>query len=341
MVRAPSRVAAVATLTFSSTVAVVASGAGVASAGAGSAATTDGEAAFAVTSSSGWITYNGTEASKLPLINPQTVTVSGTVNSSGQCVLPNTTQVPKTVGDTFFESETAFDPVICQAKYLEGEVSASTAAADLGTNLYPTRTAPLTPSAVPSTVLSTPPTSASITSVASSGLMARAAVGSVRSYKGPSFDNTTYESAYQKDAYIDPLDITITSLAQNMTWGYTSGYIAGNVSAYVVPYRFAYDGWSGGGPSSSVYKNGTATAAINLAYYQSVNTDFEQYLEDVLGPGAIAVCGFTIAPAVFTENMALTGYANHSYSVNSDDTATGGCSDLVHRDSENGWGSTS
>jgi len=59
-------------------------------------------------------------------------------------------------------------------------------------------------------------------------------------------------SAYQTDAYLDPLDITITSLANNLTWTMTSNNKEVlSQSGNLVSYQFVYDGWSGSSPDQS------------------------------------------------------------------------------------------
>ncbi len=303
-------------------------------------------AAFTITPD-GWVHYNNTKASTLPLTNPTTVTLPGTIDSNGNCVISSPPLTNK-AGAGFFESETAFNPVLCQASFLEGQIS-SQVAASLGVTQRSV-SAPLPPGALSSTPIGrvTPvagaasgPLALAVPGSASAGLAVPAPASQAATAPAvQAASSTTYKSAYQKDAYLDPFDITITSLAQNMTWGFNSSNQIVSASAYVVPYRFSWDGWGGGGPSSSVYKNGNYTAAINLAYYQSTNTDFENYVLAILGLAGLAACGFDTSPAVFTQNMALTGESG-GYQVSSADSATGGCSDLVHRDSENGYGSTS
>ena len=264
----------------------------------------------------GWIDFTHTRQSAPPLTDSNVVTVSGSIDANGNCQVSNpTANVP--LGVNVYESEVAFNPRLCEAKYLEGEISDGTAQT-LGASPQPQQApaagaapaqAPVFGQAAPRMVLPPPCT-------------------------------TCTWSAYQKDAYLDPLDITITSLANNLTWTMTSNNEevlsqAGNL----VGYRFAYDGWSGYGPEQNDYKNAAYTQAIQTGYYYSQNTDFEHIMEAIFGPAVIAVCGGG-SPAVFVQDEQINGYWG-GFFTGSSDSNTGGCSDLVHRDAESGWGSTS
>lgn len=230
----------------------------------------------------GWIDFTSTKAGTPPLTNAHTVTVAGHLGTNGNCSVPQPTMANPFGVDTY-SSEIAFNPVRCKARYREGDVSPSTAA---GLGIKPARQ--------PLPAAATPPATATPLGVASAHTV-------------PNFCGSACTwSAYQKDAYLDPLDITITSLASNLTWTMaTSNEEVLSYQGTLVPYRFAYDGWSGGPPAQQDYKNSADTTVNQFASYQSSNTDFEQYMLAAFGPTVVAVCGGA-APAVFTQDMILS-----------------------------------
>jgi hypothetical protein len=281
---------------------------------------------FQVTSD-GWVRYGRTTASKLALSNVQTVTENGTFDANGNCIVNTPSQTVTHGGPAAYQSETGYNPKLCEATYEEGFVANSVAASTLGVDTsqpYGLTPVPAGAQAGPAAVIPAPLPGQSLATA--SGVQPA--------------DSTTYKNAYQKDAYIDPLDITITSLADNMSFGVDdSNQILTSYSNWSYGHRFAYDGWSGSSPWLYSYKNNAYTEVFENGIYQGTNTDFEQYLVYEFGPEVYAACGFNSSPANFTQNMILEATASTLTPI-SQDTATGGCSNLVHRDAESGYGST-
>jgi hypothetical protein len=143
-----------------------------------------------------------------------------------------------------------------------------------------------------------------------------------------------YYQAFSKNSYVDPIGKVITALSLNLQiFPNTSLSPVGNVVDYEFP-----DGWSGAAPTYSVLENGDNTTATELGYWQQSNTEFETVM-NVLYPGiAFIACGLTFAPAVFTQNIALSMSVNGQISTSNADSKSGGCSGLVHLDTWSGWG---
>jgi len=285
---------------------------------------------------SGWIKYN--DISLPPMVSSSTVTVSGTLDANGNCHIDQTDS--NTAGGlNRFEAETAYNPKLCEATYVEGTIDQATASAlGISTSAPATLPAGALAAGPASVITSLPSLAPPNTSLGNSpgSVSSPAALSSVAA----DYSGTTYKTASSKDWYTDPVGITITSLAQNLTWSVDdSNGLISSESSYVVPYQFAYDGWTTNALSDTDYKNGNYTAAIELSYFQSTNTDFEEIMTFLFGPGVILVCG-GVSPAVFTQDMALTG-TQDGYSASNADSATGGCSDLVSWNHSDGWGTRS
>jgi hypothetical protein len=144
--------------------------------------------------------------------------------------------------------------------------------------------------------------------------------------------------AFEKVSYVDPLDITITSLTANLSWSSNGSSFTGR-SANSVAYEFKYDGWSSAGVKST-WINGNIGASYE-SWDTFTNTDFEEYLIAAIGPSAIAACGMTTAPAVFFLAPTISGNTNGTYSTSHGNNVSGGCSDLVHFRENHGTGSSS
>lgn len=236
------------------------------------------------------------------LVDPTIEHLVGKVNRTGSCVIRQTnSEVPGQ--SPVFSEEVAYNPITCQAQYEVGHLPAAS-----------------TPSAPSHST--------------SAGTAMSAA------------SSTIHKNAYIKSAFLDPFDITINSLATNLSW-----YINNPVScvsfpsANIIPYKFAYDGWSTSGVSQFGPWKSSPTGCSNSVflggYDQFRNTDFEDVVVALLGIDGYAACGFTGAAATFTYTDSITGTKTGSFSTASTDTKQGGCTDLVHRDSETGYGSTS
>lgn len=155
--------------------------------------------------------------------------------------------------------------------------------------------------------------------------------------------NEYNNKVYYKTEYIDPFDITITSLAVNLSYNYSSAGVMGSIGVTGDGYHFAYDGWGGAAASFSYGDNGGTTAYAS-GYYQQTNTDFAEFMS-LLYDG-LPVCGLDTS-ATFTEDQtvadaaALNGAQPPPPSGGNSDSATGACSSLVHFGSEIGQGTTS
>jgi hypothetical protein len=255
------------------------------------------------TSSNGWITYGNLQASSLDITNQTTSIITGTVNSAGDCTISDSQEAAASSTSEYFE-ETAYNPTTCQAQVLTGGLS-STAESSLGLPADPT-------------------TQSADIDVSGSG-------------------STTYQSAYSKSRWVDPLDITITSMTANLKWPLYGA--SGKVSGRNNPYEFKYDGWSNSGTPKVKVKSFN-TSDHGPGWYSGAaetftNTDFEEYLEAVLGPAAIAACDWNTAPAVFHLHDTVTGWQSDWRGWAYSDTKKGGCANLVHHSANNGWGWTS
>ena len=154
--------------------------------------------------------------------------------------------------------------------------------------------------------------------------------------------NEYNNKVYYKTEYIDPFFITITSLAVNLSYNYSSSGVLGTHSTGGDGYHFAYDGWSGPAATFSGGING-GTTVFGSGYYQQTNTDFATYMDLAFG---FPVCGLSTT-AVFTENQTvadaagLNGNSPPAPSGGNLDTVGGACSSLVHFGSEIGQGTIS
>ncbi|PYC65344.1 hypothetical protein C7C46_32650 [Streptomyces tateyamensis] len=151
------------------------------------------------------------------------------------------------------------------------------------------------------------------------------------------------ETAFEKNSYVDPLDITIVSLAPNISWTANGSTITSYSNAYAVPYAFQYDGWSSSGVSFSW--NGCVNCE-NLQLNSSDtwrNTDFEAVIVATMGAAGYAACGFNSDPAVFQLSPFIRAGNNGSFAwgYNSPSGAAGGCSNLVHFRENHGFGNGS
>lgn len=204
-------------------------------------------------------------------------------------------------GDSAVVSETSYNPTLCEATYVMGLTSPAEAIS-LG--------------ATPSSTLSAPIVLSPLTE----------------------YNN----KVYYKTEYIDPLDITITSLAVNLSYNYSSTGVLGTSSTGGDGYHFAYDGWSGSAATFTDGING-GTTVIGTGYYRQQNIDFQLFM-DAIGFGLLCTGSLT---ATFTQNMQIADAAVKNggtpppASNANQDTATGGCSNLVHFGAEFGSGTTS
>ena len=295
----------------------------------------------------GWIHYN--QSPGLTVANTHISTINGTVDSDGNCHIPQHLTSSPRPGHVNFTRELAYNPALCQEQLSEGSLSTQQGES-LGLNPYatpfdfPPGVTPTTPSGQGSTPPLPPgdPLAASASSYRGSDAYLTAVTPQPLCQPDTLVKNGVgYKCAASKDWYWDPADIVITSLAQNLNWGvqFSNDQITTSAST-IVPYAFRWDNWyTTGGPSDSIYKSSNNTIAYEDSYLQQKNTDFEAAMVYAFGPDVIAVCGGD-SPAVFTQNMSLDGTTD-SYSVFSNDSATGGCSDLVSYEHADVWGTAS
>lgn len=296
------------------TVTVLCGAAMVLAPGAAAAATTPAppsvvasSAALALTiDSNGWIHYTNTLVGSLGLVNVRTTTITGTQQSDNSCAFP-ATSVASGTGDTYSE-ETAFNPRTCQDTVVTGTL---TAAGQAKLN-------------------ATEPQTVESDSAPDSTALPAATTAANRSYR-----------AFEKVSYVDPADITITSLTNNLHW-ITNGRRISEANAVAVSYKFHYDNWKtskitwkwSGFPSNPSFTK----AQASQTFY---NSDFEKIIVAILGPAGYAACGFNSHPATFFLSPFVEGHPNGSYNVGHANHVKGGCSDLVHFRENHGRGRSS
>jgi hypothetical protein len=147
-------------------------------------------------------------------------------------------------------------------------------------------------------------------------------------------------AAFDKVSWVDPFDITINSLTDNLNW-YGSGSSISSPSWYGVSYEFPYDNWSNSGISDSWSEGANASWFSGSVAETFNNSDFELIIVAIEGIAGYAACGFNGNPAVFYLAPSTTGYPNGSWTTSWSDSASGGCSDLVHfrQNQGTGWSS--
>jgi hypothetical protein len=256
--------------------------------------------------SAGVVHYNNPESGKLYFTSKRTVHVAGKHDSDGNCVYNGGFKLGKATGATgLYTEETSSNPATCAYTELRGHLTAKSAAA-LSSKLAAEGQDQTVP---PEDVLNAPATA-------------------------------YVQYASTKGAWIDPVNLTITSNATNLGWIYQPGINVGYPNVWAHGYRFAYDGWSGGPPTAWWYpiygtwpagggKHGlTGAGAMN-----SRNTDFEKLLTFVLGgPTVLGLCHGDFSPAVFNHVETIDGWDNGNAYGRWNDSKGGGCSNLVkHR----------
>lgn len=271
--------------------------------------------------SNGTFHYSTTLADSLGLVGKKTVTNKGMLGKNDSCVFKDKelNLGPETANG--YTEETSYNPQTCVETLVTGQLTPSGTA---------TLAAADPKAAPPTSTPSTPSTSTSPDSVPPPG------GGSGGSW-----------SEFEKVSYVDPFDITITSLVDNMSWK-SNGYQITSVDTSPHSYEFAYDGWTEYGITRS-----TSGYPLDQSYTKSVfsdswqNTDFEALMEDVAGAffpgGATAVwlaCGATNAPANFSLAPAVKAYPSGNFDLGHSESVSGGCHDLVHFRENHGSGTS-
>lgn len=272
----------------------------------------------------GWIRYVDATTIQLAADGSPPQTVSGTVGSNGACTITGTASLAPNASAQYV-IETAFNPSTCQAQFVTGNVTPATAALLAG----------------PSSTLAAAAASGSSQSTATSTqTVTGSATRPPTLADPPGAGADPSATGHTKVAWIDPLDITINSVAANLTWNYNGSYVS-SASAKADSYEFPYDGWSNTGLPAISFE---WLSDGSVRYYEPetfVNTDFEDIVLALLGLAGWAACGFSTAPAVFYLDPGVRGYGNGNLGGSWSWSATGGCSDLVHSSVNFGYGSTS
>jgi hypothetical protein len=280
----------------------------------------------------GWIDYTDPVSSTLSLADSTTTTITGTADADGGCDFTESA-APALGAESAFEEEVAFNPSTCQEQVLTGGLDTSDEAT------LESQAAANWQSAADSNA---EPATGSAAIDSSGDLTDDVGDTATPSSDTASPDSLGWKKAYEKNAYVDPLQITITSLAANLEWDATGNLDGSKAYGRNNAYEFKYDGWSNSGtPPVRITRYGLNDVE-NTAGETFKNTDFEEYLSTVLDPAIVwAACGFTYAAAVFSLKVSVWGSPSGTYGHSYDSHVSGGCSDLVHFDGESGSGWTS
>ncbi|MFC1405135.1 MULTISPECIES: hypothetical protein [Streptacidiphilus] len=286
---------------------------------------TDSTVAGVSVGSDGWISYTDGQATALGVTGSTVTTIDGTVDADGACNFDES--ATSTAAGSTYQEEVGFNPTTCQDRILTGSITTAAEA----TLVSPDDT---------NTVAESPQT-ATDTEAAGDAVSALAppydTAGTAQT-DGADASTTHYSSAHTKTSWIDPVNITITSLTTNLRWPLygAGGSLTGRNNAY----KFKYDGWSTSGtpsPVLSAVSGGWTTSAAETFK----NNDFEYYVLATFGIAGWAACGYSTATAVFKHSVHVYGYKSGGYGYSWYDTRSGGCSNLVHHRDSVGYGWTS
>lgn len=272
--------------------------------------------------SAGWVHYTNLLSDRVAVQGARTSMVAGIREPDGSCGTSGS-GTANAAASTNFREEVALDPSTCAQEIVSGHV---------GPGGLATLNALARQSA-------TPTSSPSPTSI----LKARARpASSVAGPKSQAVAATTFSEAYNKTAWIDPLNITITSLAANIKYPlYGSGPW---VYYWADPYEFPLDGWSSTGVTNTfsyLYPRDTYGWQVDSVDHFT-NTDFATFIYSTLGLAGWLACGaqFTVT-AHFNHNVIVQGYSNGNRGWGWNDSASGACANLVHHAQWSGFGTTS
>jgi hypothetical protein len=288
--------------------------------GSGGGGTTPSPVIPGVTSTpDGWLHYADSLTSAANMSNPAVKTLNGTFEANGVCDITDTSSDTSDLAagsSDLYEIETAFDPSTCQEQVTSGQ-------------LTPAGRATLTQQEAADTQGAT---------LSGDSMSAAAPTSTAGATPGASPAATSYQSAYIKTSWIDPVDITITSLTDDMKWPlYGAG---GSLTAAAKPYEFKYDGWSSTGAKLGpfVTRPNNSGWSIN-ATDKFTNSEFATFIYSLLGAAGWAACGFTFSvTAHFYHNITVYGYRNNTRNRSWSDKVDGACSNLVHHRESDGFG---
>lgn len=261
----------------------------------------------------GVIHYTHASADTQYLSGATTKVVSGQRNSAGGCDLNSSSPA-----GTDYSVETSFNPSTCEATFVSGQVT-PTGAAALGT-------------ANPSSA----PTGASPISTFGSPLSNIRA----QALSAAANNNNGYWSAFNKVSWVDPVDLTIVSIADNLTWQINGASIPW-ASAYYVPYSEHIGGDVTTRTEGNLWWSSGSTYTESWSDSSWTNSDFEAWVVAVLGISGYAACGFNSDPAHFYLQADTAGWKNATYTSGWDSSNSGGCVDLTWLRQNDGAGSGS
>lgn len=152
----------------------------------------------------------------------------------------------------------------------------------------------------------------------------------------------SYQTAYTRSDYIDPVFLVITSVTGTLTWPVQDAFWGGTDTIVGTSYKFAWDGWYEQGIRFSPFTwgdvNGDSYVYIDTSD-SFTNTDFANLVQIVFGiPGWLA-CGAPLTTtAVFTHDVQTAGWSDGGRGGQATDTASGACTDLVRETVEQDFG---
>ena len=177
----------------------------------------------------------------------------------------------------------------------------------------------------------------------------KAVLGSVQQAQTSGSGEIKFKSGHTKTQWVDPAEITITSVNADLTWPVGGPTAGTRGKAY--QYAFAWDGWKKSGlKESTVYKvptqdpNETIMGSKTYNYSDGwsfhanedfTNTDFYNALHSL---GVSGACSEGGVPAVFHHAVKVTGYRSGQMGYWRETTKKGACNNLVHKVERIGWG---
>lgn len=269
--------------------------------------------------SQGTFHYTNAMTSSGDLSGATTTVVMGQRNSAGGCALSGSSLNDGSPSAVDYTVETSFNPGTCEATFVSGHLTSAGAGA----------LAAASPSPAPTGSSST----STFGSPSSQNNISAPVPAAGSSYNG-------YWSAFNKVSWVDPVDLTIVSIADNLTWQISGSSIPW-ASAYYVPYREHIGGdvttqtegnlwWSSGSNYTESWSDSSWT-----------NSDFEAWVVAVLGIAGYAACGFNSNPAYFYLQADTAGWNNATFSPGWNSSNSGGCVDLTWLRQNDGPGSGS
>jgi len=284
--------------------------------GGGNSSTAEGTSSpsFTVTSD-GWIQYD----SVLSQVgaSAEVSSVAGQRDASGACTSTGASSSRATTSTAVvYTEEVAFNPLTCDSR-----VATSV--------LTPAQSSQI--EALTSSSPSTSSPSMSSTERAAANTAASSANATT------SLATATVYSRWLKTAWIDPINITISSQRAGLRWTSTAW-------SYWQYKRDSFKGCIGGVCLDETYivsgSNALSYVANGWQFNAKVhfrNTSFALWVVAILGPTGWAACGFPLSSqADFYHSDTVTGYKSGASAWNWSDSKSGACTNLVHHGSWTG-----